>query len=510
MIMPQHVLPFKYEMEKKEKNLTGLAGLLLYLELFTAIKLHRIITQNVTVRKDKEGYSDEQVVLALILLNLAGGSSVSDIEQLEKDEGFCRILKAMELKGTFGRIREKIQKEWEKKHKNTVASPSSIFRYLAHFHNPEEEEKREKGKAFIPEPNEYLKSLNNVNYELIDFAQIRNPQTIATFDMDATLAESFKKQALFCYKGYSAYQPFNVWWAEHEMIMFSEFRDGNVNAGFDQLRILIECLLNLPLDVEKVYVRSDSAGYQYEFLRYCNEGKNERFGKIYFAISNDMTPEFKKAVYDDKDLKWKPIYKKLPDGRKIESGQEWAEVCFVPKELCSSKNSPDYRYIAIREELKQEVFPEMKDQLELPFPTIELKQIRYKLTGLVTNIDGDGEAIIHWHRERCGKSEAIHSVMKDDLAGGRFPSGDFGRNAAWWLIMILSLNLQSIMRQYVLGGKLKNKRMKCIRFRIINIPAKILERDGMFTVRIASGHPSFDLLNTARERIRELACLPAG
>jgi hypothetical protein len=42
--------------------------------------------------------------------------------------------------------------------------------------------------------------------------------------------------------------------------------------------------------------------------------------------------------------------------------------------------------------------------------------------------------------------------MKEDLAGGRFPSGDFGENTAWWWIMILALNIQSIMKQFVLGG----------------------------------------------------------
>lgn len=33
--------------------------------------------------------------------------------------------------------------------------------------------------------------------------------------------------------------------------------------------------------------------------------------------------------------------------------------------------------------------------------------------------------------ERCGKSEEAHAVTKDDLAGGKLPSEDFGENAAW-------------------------------------------------------------------------------
>ena len=101
--------------------------------------------------------------------------------------------------------------------------------------------------------------------------------------------------------------------------------------------------------------------------------------------------------------------------------------------------------------------------------------------------------------------------MKEDLAGGLFPSGDFGENTAWWWIMILALNIQSIMKQFVLGGKWKNKRMKLSRFRIINIPARISSfRDGLFEVRITHNHPSFVVLNLARERIKKLAWLPSG
>ncbi len=77
----------------------------------------------------------------------------------------------------------------------------------------------------------------------------------------------------------------------------------------------------------------------------------------------------------------------------------------------------------------------MEDCLQLPFPTIELNQKRYKLSAIVTNLDWYGELIVHWYRERCGKSEEAHSIMKEDLAGGRLPSSDFGENAAWWWIL---------------------------------------------------------------------------
>ena len=259
--MTQQLLPFKYEEEKKEKDLTGLSGLLLYLGLFKSMSLDILINKHLEVRKDKQCYRDDQIILTLILLNLAGGQSVSDVEILEKDRGFCQILKSMELRGRIGRSRVKIKRRWRKKIKNTLASPSSIFRYLSCFHNEKEEEKRKEGRAFIPEPNEYLIKFAELNSELVNYSNKMNPVKSATLDMDAVLSATGKRPALFCYKGYKSYQPFNVRWFEQNLLLHTEFRDGNVPSGHQQLRILKESLSHLPESVQEVYIRSDTAGY---------------------------------------------------------------------------------------------------------------------------------------------------------------------------------------------------------------------------------------------------------
>ena len=246
-----------------------------------------------------------------------------------------------------------------------------------------------------------------------------------------------KKTALYCYKGFKSYQPFNVWWYEHGIILHTDFRDGNMPAGFEQLRIFKEALNCLPENVEKVKLRSDTAGYQHNLLKYCETGGNERFGRIEFAIGCNVTPAFKTAVAQVPDSEWQPVYKK-EKGIRIKTGSEWAEVCFVPDELCHSKDASVYRYLAKRQRLEEQlVLPgmEVSKQLELPFLTMEMQENRYKVFGVVTNIkysEMNGEDVIHWLHNRCGKSEEVHAVMKEDFAGGRLPSADFGVNAAWW------------------------------------------------------------------------------
>ena len=60
--------------------------------------------------------------------------------------------------------------------------------------------------------------------------------------MDASLVETHKQEALYSYKKYRAYQPLTTYWAETDLVVHSEFRDGNVPAGHQQLRVLTEAL----------------------------------------------------------------------------------------------------------------------------------------------------------------------------------------------------------------------------------------------------------------------------
>ena len=139
---------------------------------------------------------------------------------------------------------------------------------------------REEGKAYIPAANEHLRGLKEVNKEFLGFVQRNRREEMATLDMDATLVETRKSDALFCYEGYRAYQPLNTWWSEQGMVVHTEFRDGNVPAGYEQLRVLKESLRCLPEGVKRVRLRSDTAGYQHDLMRFCDKGEISGLGGL--------------------------------------------------------------------------------------------------------------------------------------------------------------------------------------------------------------------------------------
>ena len=101
-------------------------------------------------------------------------------------------------------------------------------------------------------------------------------------------------------------------------------------------------------------------------------------------------------------------------------------------------------------------------------------------------------------------------MLKSDLAGGKLPSGLFGANAAWWTLAILSLNLNAVMKQLVLGKGWIAKRMKAVRFHLIGLPGRVVSHARKLIIRLGGGAEAMKTFLAARQTIRALACGPAG
>jgi hypothetical protein len=73
--------------------------------------------------------------------------------------------------------------------------------------------------------------------------------------------------------------------------------------------------------------------------------------------------------------------RRLGCGYKAQSfKEEWADICFVPDWAVRSKAS--YRYLVIREAIKPSK-TKSDDELNLPYQTIKLDEVTYKLFVIV-------------------------------------------------------------------------------------------------------------------------------
>lgn len=503
--MAQGVLPFKYEEENRPSGVTALAGLPAFLDLSKVLGLASSADRHLGA--GTQGWSSAQHVVALVLLQLAGGDCVDDLDVLDKDDGFSRVLRRVEaeLAGLPRGERRRLELRWRREKKRSVPSPSAARRFLNLF--DVDDKKRGYGSAYVPAPTTALQALQRVNGDVVARINALNPQEVATLDEDATCIEVCKRTALRCYKGFKAFQPLNVYWFEHDVMVHSEFRDGNVPAQHDNLRVLLEALEHLPESVKKVRFRSDTAAYQWDLLLYMARGAHPRFGVIDFTVSADMNPEVRNAITAVDESEWKRLVRPQPDKTKEcpnrPEPHEYAEFFFEPNPVAFNKNNPTFRYVAVRERLAEQPLPGMTaEQLQLPFPVAQFTDGWYKLHAIVSNRhDVAADALVLWHWERCGRSEQAHDILKRDLAGGRMPSNDFGPNAAWWAITILAYNLQSALKRTVLGGDWTHRRMKALRFHLICLAGRVIEHGRQLIIRLTAGHPSLEWLLRARERL---------
>lgn len=270
-MMARGVLAFQYEAERADTGVTALGGFPLYLELFGACGLWSTIKREMSVC-GLQGWLDGQMVVSALCLNFAGGDCVDDLERLERDGGFTSVLGVAARCFLSRRERRELRRRWRRVRGRTVPSGSSMLAWLGCFHDAAAAAGRVAGTAFIPALSAGLRALWRVNDGLVGFLQGQRCEQSATLDMDATLIESHKREALPCYKGCRACQPLNCWWAELGVMLHWEFRDGNVPAGFEQLRVLKECLGKASaLGVETVCLRSAARATSGSFL--CIAGK---------------------------------------------------------------------------------------------------------------------------------------------------------------------------------------------------------------------------------------------
>jgi hypothetical protein len=154
--------------------------------------LPRLIANHVRARQGDQGWTDDQMIMALVLLNLAGGDCVDDLRIIEGDEGFCKLLREFEFYGRTRSERRALKRRWRKERTRAFPSPTVMRDYLECFHDSEQENDRIPHTAFIPRPSELLITLVRLIGAFVATVQRRSLQTTATLDMDATLVQAAK------------------------------------------------------------------------------------------------------------------------------------------------------------------------------------------------------------------------------------------------------------------------------------------------------------------------------
>ena len=270
----QGIFRFVFELGKQE-DVTARAGLPLVAETMRALKLDEVASRQLPVGQRQSEYSQEAKLEALVTLIAAGGDRVEDIQILREDKGLARLMERQ------------------------FPSPDALLDLLQLFHDPKCWAQRPADKkAYVPPESAGLLGLEAINRALV--ARGANRQTTtATIDHDGTIIESHRREATVAYEGTRGYQPLVAVWAEEQLIVADEFRDGNVAGGEDPLSSAKRAFANLPEWVNRKYFRGDSADYYTPLLKHLVSEK------IVFSISADMSKQLRECCEKLPPQSWK-------------------------------------------------------------------------------------------------------------------------------------------------------------------------------------------------------------
>jgi len=434
-------LPFQLDPEPAPEILTAFGGLPMVVQVFRSMRLPQAVGQHVQIKERQRGYDEATFVESFVVLNAAGGECLEDFERLREDTGLAEMLG------------------------HAMPSPEAARKFLYEFHDESKIEASNQQMSLgdltaIPDESRPLRGLAATNREFIaEFARRCADQKIATVDQDATIIESHKREARMTYEGERGYQPMLAVWAETDLILADQFRDGHVPSVKDPLVVAQAAFQALPSTVKEYYYRGDSAFHEHRLVEWLLEPERADGPKgfIGFAISARMSPQLKQAVLRIAEPSWEPCPGKAED----EDIRQCAEVDFVQWLPTENRQSRPVRYIALRIRKKQgELFSD---------------GTTVKHFAVVTNLfNWKMQKLIQWHREKAGSVERINDVLKNELSAGVLPCGRFGANAAWLRMAILTHNVLTVLKRIGLPAEYLSARPKRLRFMFFHLPGRLV------------------------------------
>jgi hypothetical protein len=391
-----HKTPFVLDPRPLFEATSPHAGLPSVSRAYCSLGLPALVTANLSLRKRQRGFAEVQFIESISLLQSVGGECPEDMHLLAGDSCLERGLGYRPPKATAAR------------------------EFLERFHDKELEKlrpKREVQKSFIFPSSQPVAALQQVQSGLVRriaklYAQAGQAQRMATVDQDATIIESHKEAAYWHYEERRGYQPMVAVWAEADLVLADEFRDGNVPAKQDPLTCAKLAFAALPETVTRRYFRGDSACHEQELLEWLRhpDRQQESGGRIGFAVSAVMSQPLGEATRKVVEAEWK-TFGKEDDG----TLRQWAEVDFVPGDKTEHKESQPLRYVGLRLLKPQGVL--FKDGTDRHFHAV------------ITNESTEGGRLLDWHREKAGTVEHTHDEVKNELGGRHVPSQRFGVNS---------------------------------------------------------------------------------
>jgi hypothetical protein len=312
---------------------------------------------------------------------------------------------------------------------------------------------------------------------------------VVVLDVDATLvtAHSEKEQARATFKGGFGFHPIGVWCDNTTELLAAMLRPGNAgsNHAGDHIEVLGRAIAQIPArHRRRILVRADGAGATHELLDWLSGDAQVRGRRLEYSVGFPTKNQaLASAIATIPERAWTPAI--TADGE-IRDGADIAEITG----LVDLRRWPAGMRVIIRRER-----PHPGAQLSL---LEEADGFRYQ--AFATNTATGQLAFLEArHRAHARVEDRIKAAKDTGL--GRLPSREYAINTAWLQIVAVAADLTAWLRLLALTGDLAIAEPKLLRFKMLQVPARLTHSGRRRKLRLPRHWPWADQILEAFRRI---------
>ena len=295
---------------------------------------------------------------------------------------------------------------------------------------------------------------------------------IVTIDADATFIAAHKKESKMSFHGKQGYYPMLGFWAEKQIALQGEFRQGNETPSSRALAFLKKCERGIPQGITRRRVRADAAWFQAEVMDYCDDRS------IDFAIGGVQNEAMLQVIGMIPAGQWEPWA--------VEGGAEALRLHPFRKEweIAESVYSFEhgrkaYRVVVIRK----------------PYPQLDMfKGIICDYRIIMTNMDWEKRRLLEWYWERCNSENWIKE-LKYGFGLNQFPCSRYLPNEAYFHIVLLAYNLVQALKLLELDFGWRYVTVKTLRYHLIHVAGLLVRHARRWFLKLFYRYPHYDLFH---------------
>ncbi len=319
-----------------------------------------------------------------------------------------------------------------------------------------------------------IEGMERVNDGVVKKVLRREDRKGYTLMADPTVIEAGKREARMTYLGVKGYRPVVASLKENGLAIAYEFREGNVNG--DGVKILKKAFRKMRQvgkgkKIEEVLL--DSEYYSYEVMDYL-DGQ-----KVRWAIVVDQDEAVRRLIKEIREEEW--------------GGYETEDEIRTDREIAETVHAMNrgrsaFRVIVLRWRERQG----------------DLFKGSYHYHCIATSMVKESPKEVVWKYNGRGQIENHIKEIKSGFGMEWMPSGDFGANAIYFGIGILTYNLFIGQKLLTMPEPWKTKTIKTVRWLLVEVGGKVVSRGRRTILRICTSLEKVSMYLEMRQRMFKL------